>query len=326
MEGKKTALVCGAGGFIGSHLVKKLKKEGYWVRGVDLKYPEHWDTEADEFMLLDLRRPSDCMTALTLYKSTGEEFDEVYQLAADMGGMGFIHSAECDIMVNNVLINANMVKEAVRKGVKKYFYSSSACVYKAQALNEPPLSEEEAYPAMPDNEYGWEKLYSERLVSTFGRHSNMKISIARFQNCYGPYGTWEGGREKAPAALSRKIAESDNGVIDVWGDGTAVRNFIYIDDMVDAIYLLTQSNVDSPVNIGTDELISVNGLVSLLSDIAAKEIKTNHIEGPVGVLGRYETFDKISALGWAPKFSMEQGMEKTYKWIEEQVKNRSVCL
>jgi nucleoside-diphosphate-sugar epimerase len=314
----KRALVCGAGGFIGSHLVKKLKREGYWVRGVDLKKPEHWKTEADDFMIVDLRKPYDCKIALTFFKSRGENFDEVYQLAADMGGMGFIHSAECEIMTNNVLINVNMINAAARAGVKRYFYSSSACIYREQAIGEDPLSEEDAYPAMPDNEYGWEKLYSERMAEAFGRNTEMLVSIARFQNCYGPYGTWRGGREKAPAALSRKIAETEDGTIDVWGDGTAVRNFIYVNDMVDAIYMLTQSEIREPINIGTDELITVNGLVEMLSNIAGKDITVNHVDGPVGVLGRYETFDKITAIGWKPKYSMLEGMEQTFKWIEEQ--------
>ena len=319
MEHKKTALVTGAGGFIGSHLVKKLKKEGYWVRGVDIKHPEHWETEADEFLILDLREESSCRTALTL-ASIHKSFDEVYQLAADMGGMGFIHSAETDIVINNALINLNMIKEASRRNIPRYFYSSSACIYKNQRLNEPPLKEDDAYPAMPDNEYGWEKLYAERVVSTFGRNTDMKVYIARFQNCYGPYGTWTGGREKAPAALSRKMAKS-TGDIEVWGDGTAERNFIYVDDLVEAIYTLTQSNEHRPVNIGTEDMVSVNGLVSMLSEIAAKPVQIKHIDGPVGVQGRYQTFTRMMDLGWTPKVSLVDGMGKTYKWILSQVNN-----
>jgi len=320
MVKQKKALVCGAGGFIGSHLVRKLKREGYWVRGVDIKEPEHWETQADEFLKVDLRWRHDCKVSLSLPNGEQGEFDEVYQLAADMGGMGFIHSAECDIMINNALININMVRELTMRNIKKYFYSSSACVYREQELNEDRLTEDDAYPAMPHNEYGWEKLYSERLISTLGRHSDTDVKIARFQNCYGPYGTWEGGREKAPAALSRKVAETDNGEIEVWGDGTAIRNFIYVDDMVDAIYMLTQSTMEGPVNIGTDELITVNGLVDLLGDISGKSIEPIHVDGPVGVIGRYETFDRITSLGWTPKYSMREGLEITYRWIAEQVR------
>lgn len=314
-----TALVLGAGGFIGSHLVKKLKKEGYWVRGVDLKYPEHWETEADEFLILDLRKPENCRTALTLNTVKGPDFDEVYQLAADMGGMGFIHSAECEIVINNALINLHMINEASKLGIKRYFYSSSACVYRNQTLDEKPLIEDDAYPAQPDNEYGWEKLYAERVTSTFGRNTKMKVRIARFQNCYGPFGTWEGGREKAPAALSRKIAQSSNNEIDIWGDGTAQRNFIYVDDLVNAIYTLTQSEEERPVNIGTDELVSINELVQILANIADKDITSKHIEGPVGVLGRNQSIQRMYDLGWTPTYSMEEGMKITYKWIESQV-------
>jgi GDP-D-mannose 3', 5'-epimerase len=318
----KKALVCGAGGFIGSHLVKKLKREGYWVRGVDIKHPEYWESEADEFFVLDLRTPAACRNALTTNSAHESEFDEVYQLAADMGGMGFIHSAECEIVVNNALINLFMISAASKLGVKRFFYSSSACIYRNQNLNELPLKEEDAYPAHPDNEYGWEKLYAERVLSTFGRNTDMEVRIARFQNCYGPFGTWNGGREKAPAALSRKIAEvPNNGSIDVWGDGTAQRNFIYVDDLVDAIFILTQSDEDRPTNIGTDELVDVNELVALLARISGKVVKTNHIEGPVGVLGRNQSMERMLSLGWKEKHTMEEGMTITYKWIEQQVKD-----
>jgi nucleoside-diphosphate-sugar epimerase len=257
----RTALVCGAGGFIGGHLIKKLKRENYWVRGVDVKKHEFADTQADQFLLLDLREPHNCYRALTLSGNVGRvsipdkthtfddtpsnktTFDEVYQLAADMGGMGFIHSAECDIMHNSALINIHMIDAAVRMGVPRYFFSSSACVYRDMQPGEPALSEEEAFPAMPDNEYGWEKLYAERMAMAYSRNYPIHVRIARFQNCYGPEGTWRGGREKAPAAICRKVAMApDGGTIPVWGDGTAVRGFTYVDDLVDGIYTLMQSN------------------------------------------------------------------------------------
>ena len=316
----KTALVCGAGGFIGSHLVKKLKKEGYWVRGVDIKRPEFGWSKADEFLLLDLRDKKNCTWALTKNQVNPSYFDEVYQLAANMGGMGFIHDAECDIMIDSMLINLNMMSEAVRLGVKRYFFSSSACVYRNQAIGEDRLTEEDSYPAFPDNEYGWEKLYTERALMAFERNKDFQVRIARFQNCFGPEGTWEGGREKAPAAICRKIAEA--GVydsIDVWGDGTAVRNFTYVDDMCDGIYQLTQSDLSGPVNIGTDDLMTVKELVEMVARIAGKKIELNYVDGPVGVLGRYQNFDKLKSLGWEPKVSLEEGLTKTYKWVKKQV-------
>jgi len=331
----KKALVCGAGGFIGSHLVKKLKKEGYWVRGVDLKYPEFsgqtgpYDGDADEFLLLDLRNKLECTHALTHSKVSPTDFEEVYQLAANMGGMGFIHSAECEIMTDNMLINLNMINEAARLGVKRYFFSSSAFVYRNQEIGEDRLSEEDAYPALPDNEYGWEKLYTERALMTFARNNDIEVRIARFQNCFGAEGTWHGGREKAPAAICRKVASAEWSVeegyevdiysVDVWGDGTAVRNFTYVDDMCDGIYKLTQSDLEGPVNVGTDDLISVEGLVNLVAKIAGKNVRINYVDGPVGVLGRYQKFDKIKKLGWAPKTSLEEGLKKTYNWIKSQV-------
>ena len=327
----KKALVCGAGGFIGSHLEKKLKKEGYWVRGVDLKYPEFsgqtgpFDGDADEFLLLDLRNKAACTNALTHGKVFPTSFDEVYQLAANMGGMGFIHSAECEIMTDSMLINLNMITEATRLKVKRYFFSSSACVYRNQEIGEDRLSEEDAYPALPDNEYGWEKLYTERTLMTFARNHDIKVRIARFQNCFGPEGTWQGGREKAPAAMCRKVAQSkwsegEGCEVDVWGDGTAVRNFTYVDDMCDGIYKLTQSDLEGPVNIGTDELLTVEELVTLVAKVANTKVKINYVDGPVGVLGRYQQFDKIKELGWVPKTSIEEGLRKTYAWVEKQVK------
>lgn len=319
----KKALVCGGGGFIGSHLVKRLKKEGYWVRGVDLKLPEFSETAADEFLLLDLREKANCEAAFQL---DGGKFDEVYQLAADMGGMGFIPFAECEIMHNNALININMIHTAATVGIKRYFFSSSVCVYRDMRFGEPEMSEEEAYPAMPDNEYGWEKLYAERIALAYGRSSGMVIRIARFQNCYGPEGTWLGGREKAPAALSRKIAEVvDGGTIEVWGDGTAIRSYTFIDDMIEGIYRLMQSDLDGPVNIGSPEYVTVDELAYTIAEVTAKKINIKHIEGPVGVQSRNFSNAKIYTTGWRAQFSLKEGIAQTYPWVEEQVKvNTSV--
>jgi GDP-D-mannose 3',5'-epimerase len=314
----KTALVCGAGGFIGGHLAKKLKREGYWVRGVDIKEHEFAPTAADEFLLLDLREEENCKTALTL---EGGTFNEVYQLAADMGGMGFIHSAECEIMHNSVLINVHMTHNAVSMGVPRYFFSSSVCVYRDMQPGEPEMTEDEAVPANPDNEYGWEKLYSERLAMAYARHSGTEVRIARFQNCYGPEGTWTGGREKAPAAISRKIAQvEDGGTIEVWGDGTAVRSYTYVGDMVDGIYLLMQSDLDVPANIGCPQYVTVDELVHTVAKVAGKEIHIKHVPGPVGVQSRNFSNERIYSLGWQAKVYLEEGISYTYPWIEEQVK------
>lgn len=294
----KTALVCGAGGFIGAHLVKRLKREGYWVRGVDLKYPTYATTKADDFQLLDLREQKNCEKALQV---TGG-FDEVYQLAADMGGMGFIHSAECEIMRNSALININMIYSSAKVGIKRYFFSSSVCVYRDMMPGEPELTEEEVYPAIPDNEYGWEKLYAERMAMAFGRKYGMAIRIARFQNCYGPEGTWDGGREKAPAAICRKVAiAKDGGEIEVWGDGSAIRSYTYIDDMTDGIFRLTHSDLDVPTNIGSPQYVSVDELVETVSKVANKKVKIKHVDGPVGVHARNFSNDKIYSIGWESK-------------------------
>jgi len=315
----KKALVCGAGGFIGGHLVKKLKREGYWVRGVDIKEHEFCRSAADDFRLLDLRDPSNCQKALT---PDNGRFDEVYQLAADMGGMGFIHSAECEIMHNSVLINIHMTDTAARLGIPRYFFSSSVCVYRDMKPGEPEMTEDEAIPAHPDNEYGWEKLYSERVALAFARNRGMKVRIARFQNCYGPEGTWTGGREKAPAAICRKVAEVDNGgTIEVWGDGTAVRSYTYVDDMVDGIYMLMHSNIDGPTNIGCPQYVSVDELVETASKVAGKTIKIKHVEGPVGVQSRNFSNSKIYSIGWQAKVYLEDGIRKTYPWVEAQVKS-----
>jgi len=314
----KKALVCGAGGFIGSHLVKKLHNEGCWVRGVDIKYPEFSDTAADNFQILDLRAAQNCEAALT--HPDGGTFDEVYQLAADMGGMGFIHSAECEIMHNSTLINVNMTHASAEKGVPRYFFSSSACVYRDMDFDEPELSEEEAYPARPDNEYGWEKLYAERIAMAYGRRYGMQIRIARFQNCYGPEGTWQGGREKAPAAMCRKIAEAeDDGTIEIWGDGSAMRAYTYIDDMIEGIILLMRSQLENGINIGRQEYVSVDELVQTVSEVANKKINIRHIDGPVGVKARNFRIDKISSIGWMSKFSLKDGIALTFPWIKNQV-------
>ena len=315
----KKALVCGAGGFIGGHLVQKLKDEGYWVRGADIKQHEFTDLPCDEFLQVDLREEANCTQAVSV---DGGAVDEVYQLAADMGGMGFIHSAECEIMRNSALINIHMVHRAAAAGVKRYFFSSSACVYRDMTADEPDLTEEEAYPALPHNEYGWEKLYAERMAMAYARNRGMAARVARFQNCYGPRGTWTGGREKAPAAMCRKIAETgDGGTIEVWGDGTAMRAYTFVDDLVDGIYRLMQSDCEEPLNIGRREYVSVDELVAVVAGVAGKTIHIKHVEGPVGVQARNFTNDKIRALGWESRFSLKDGIGRTYPWVAEQVRN-----
>lgn len=314
----KRALVCGAGGFIGGHLVKKLKREGYWVRGVDLQYHEFAETQADEFLQLDLRNPMDCRRALAGCPA------EVYQLAANMGGMGFISSHECEIMRDNALINSNMIHTASRLGIPRYFFSSSVCVYRDMDPDEPALDEGDAYPALPDNEYGWEKLYAERMALAYARQYPIEVRVARFQNCYGPEGTWRGGREKAPAAICRKVAMAKNGgTIPVWGDGTAVRAYTYVDDLVEGVYALMQSDLIGPTIIGGDEYVTVDELVSTVIDASGKNIRPEHVEGPVGVHARNFDKSKIKSLGWQASTSLQEGIEHTYKWIELQVR-RSV--
>ena len=316
----KKALVCGAGGFIASHLVKRLKQEPFWVRGVDLKRPEFSPTAADDFQLLDLREEDACDRALSL-ESGG--FDVVYQLGADMGGMGFIHSAECEIMRHNALININMIHAAARAGVRRYFFSSSVCIYRDMQPGEPELTEEGAYPALPDNEYGWEKLYAERMALAFGRKYGIAVRIARFQNCYGPEGTWTGGREKAPAAICRKVAEAvEGGTIEVWGDGTAIRSYTYVDDMVDGIYRLTQSSLDGPANIGSPEYVSVAQLVQTVADVAGKTIRIKYVKGPVGVQSRNFSNERICSTGWRARYSLKDGIARTYPWVHAQVEGR----
>jgi len=318
----KIALVCGAGGFIGSHLVKRLKKEGYWVRGVDLKYPQFAKTEADDFLQGDLRDPLICRTV------TDRPFDEIYQLAADMGGAGFVFTGEndADIMHNSALINLNMLEACWKRRVKKIFYSSSACIYpeyNQMDPDNPKTSENSAYPANPDSEYGWEKLFSEHLYLAFARNKGMNVRIARFHNIFGPEGSWCDGREKAPAAFCRKVAEaSDGGEIEMWGDGKQTRSFLYIDECLEGVRKLMDSkNFFGPVNIGSEEMVTINELAEMVMDTASKKLTIKHIPGPLGVRGRNSDNKLIKEkLNWEPNYSLRNGLKKTYQWIEEQVK------
>lgn len=322
---KKTAVVCGAGGFIGGHLVAELQRRGYWVRGVDIKLPEFGTSSADEFFVLDLRERESCELAVSPAHQT-TAIDEVYQLAADMGGMGFIHTAACEIMYNSVLINAHMIDAAAKAGITRYFFSSSVCVYRDMQHGEPAMTEAAAYPALPDNDYGWEKLYSERMIAAFGERYRMAIRVARFQNCYGPDGTWRGGREKAPAALCRKVAEApDHGAVEVWGDGTAVRSYIYVDDLVRGIYELMHSSLEGPVNIGTEEYVNVNELAATILSVAGRNLPLKHVEGPVGVTSRNFSHERIRSIGWTPRFSLREGIAQTYPWVAEQVRQAAAA-
>jgi GDP-D-mannose 3',5'-epimerase len=324
----KKVLVCGAGGFIGSHLVKRLKNEGYWVRGVDLKYPEFSQTAADEFVIGDLRDHSTVMTVMHLNKAWDDGFDEIYQLAADMGGAGYIFTGDhdADVMHNSATINLNVVSNAVKFAKKpKIFYSSSACIYPAYNQTDPenPLcSEESAYPAAPDSEYGWEKLFSERLYLSHARNYGLDVRIARFHNIFGPEGTWRGGKEKAPAAICRKVAECDDGgTIEVWGDGQQTRSFLYVDECVEGVLRLMRSDCQSTVNIGSEEMIKINDLVKMVAFIAGKHINIKNIDGPVGVRGRNSDNNLISLkVGWKPKQPLIEGVNITYDWIDQQIK------
>ena len=327
----KKAVVMGAGGFIGSHMVKRLKAEGYWVRGIDLKLPEFSKTEADEFVLGDLRDPKIVSDIIP------DDLDELYQFAADMGGAGYIFTGENDanVMHNSGLINLNVVHESVKKGVKKVFYSSSACMYPAYNQEDPDnpnCEESSAYPANPDSEYGWEKLFSERLYKAFERNYNLNVRIARFHNIFGPEGTWDGGKEKAPAAMCRKAIMSD-GDMEVWGDGQQTRSFLYIDECVEAVWRLMESDFTEPVNIGSEEMIAINDFAQMAIDISDKDIEIHNIYGqefqekygfptPLGVKGRNSDNRLFREnIGWAPSQPLIEGMRKTYEWIESQVNN-----
>ena len=317
----KRAVVCGAGGFIASHLVKRLKRDGYWVRGVDIKAPEFAPTAADDFRLLDLREMAQCHEALE--PAAGGPIDEVYQLAAEMGGMGFISTAECEIMRHSALINVNMPQAAATAEIPRYFLSSSVCIYRDMAVGESELTEDEAYPAHPDNEYGWEKLFAERVAFAYGRRHGTAVRVARFQNCYGPEGTWVGGREKAPAAICRKVAEADEGgSIEVWGDGSAVRSYTYVDDLVDGVVRLMRSDLDVPANIGSPEYVSVRELVDTVIAVSGKRVGVRYVPGPVGVQSRNFSNERIYSLGWRAQTSLREGIEVTYHWIEQQVRDR----
>lgn len=321
--GMPTALVTGAGGFIGHHLVTFLKAQGYWVRGVDIKLPEYTETDADEFQVLDLRRWANCLEAT-------RGIDEVYALAADMGGMGFISAHHADILHNNVLISTHTLEAATKNGVQRYLYTSSACVYpdyKQKTADVTPLREEDAYPAEPQDAYGWEKLITERLCMHYGLEKGIETRVVRFHNIFGPYGTWDGGREKAPAALCRKVAVAkltgDNAV-EIWGDGEQTRSFCYIDDCVQGIFKLMRSDYREPLNLGQDRLISINGLADLVADIAGVRIEKRHISGPQGVRGRNSDNTRLrDVLGWEPSISLEEGLARTYPWIEARVKEAS---
>lgn len=317
----KAALVLGGGGFIGSHLVKRLKDEGFWVRAVDLKYPEYWETYADDFIKGDLRDPMICRLAID------RKFDEIYQLAADMGGAGFVFTGanDADIMHNSCLINLNVLEACNNRNSKSVFYSGSACMYPEHNQldpNNPLCSEESAYPANPDSEYGWEKLFSERLYMAFMRNYGFKSRIARYHNIFGPYGTWDGGREKAPAAVCRKIAKATSGdQIEIWGDGQQTRSFLYVDECLEGTIRLMRSDFAGPVNIGSEEMVTINALVDIVAQISGKKIEKKHIPGPVGVRGRNSDNKLIGEkLGWKPSQPLVKGLEKTYEWIESQVK------
>ena len=319
----KTAIVCGAGGFIGGHLTKKLKEEGFWIRGVDLKVNEYGNNHADDFVIGDLTDPRLCNSLFD------RNIDEVYQLAADMGGAGYIFTGDhdADVMYNSATINLNMAEAGKKNKVKKIFYSSSACMYPEYNQldpENPKCSEESAYPAAPDSEYGWEKLFSERLYRDYRRNHNLEVRIARFHNIFGPKGTWKGGKEKAPAAICRKVAEAvQDGEIEVWGDGKQTRSFLYIDECIDAIRRLVNSDFTGPVNIGSEEMITINDLVKMVAKVAGKTIKIKNISGPTGVRGRNSDNKLIKKkLNWAPSQPLIEGISKTYEWINSQIETK----
>lgn len=335
----KTALVLGAGGFIGNHLVNRLKSEGYWVRGVDIKYPEYSKSSADHFLIRDLRDAKDVKEIVSyagckrdpyqiFAMEFDKQFDEIYQLAADMGGAGYIFTKEhdADIMHNSATINLNVLDSIVNhidKKLPKIFYSSSACMYPEHNQldpNNPNCEESSAYPANPDSEYGWEKLFSERLYLAYSRNYKLNVRIARFHNIYGPLGTWRGGKEKAPAAICRKVLESKNGEIEIWGDGSQTRSFLYIDECVEGIRKLMQSEFQGPVNLGSEEMVTINQLVDYACSVENKSLVKKHISGPTGVRGRNSDNKLIKEkIGWEPNYSLKRGIEKTYLWIKEQI-------
>ena len=316
----RSALVCGAGGFIGSHLVARLKRDGFWVRGVDQKFPEFSDTEADDFIIGDLRDQSLCRYVVD------RKFDEVYQMAADMGGAGYVFTNEHDaeIMHNSATINLNMVETCRKRNVRRVFYSSSACMYPSynqENPDDPNCAEDSAYPAAPDSEYGWEKLFSERLYLDYNRNHGMNCRIARYHNIFGPEGTWAGGREKAPAAICRKVAAvAHGGTIEIWGDGRQTRSFLYIDECIEGTLRLMRSSHAGPFNVGSDEMVTINHLTQMIIDISGKHVRVMHVPGPTGVRGRNSDIRLIKAtLGWAPSRSLREGLERTYAWIEQQL-------
>ena len=319
----KTALVLGAGGFIGGHMVKRLKSEGYWVRGVDKKLHEHEYSHADDFQLADLTLQSEVKNVID------QQFDEVYQLAADMGGAGYINTNlyDADVMHNSATINLNVLHRCKEMNIKKVFFSSSACVYneELQSTNvNPDCRESSAYPAHPDSEYGWEKLFSERLFHAYNRQHGMQNKVARFHNIFGPYGTWDGGKEKFPAAVCRKIAKANDGdEIEIWGDGEQTRSFLYIDDCIEGIrHLMNSETFHGPVNIGADQMISINDTVDLVAQIAGKTIRKKHIDGPTGVRGRNSNNELIEEkLNWRPSQNLKEGLKETYRWINFHVEN-----